>query len=167
MTGELDILKILAENPNISQRKLAEQTGVSLGQINFLLKKCVKKGLIKIEGQTSKSIKYNLTPKGMAEKAALTLQYVRVSYAAVISLTDKIRELADSYEADYKKIYVYGNPGEMMEICKLALANRGSYLTKSTKMIKLKPEAVVFLWEEQDKEIFDNPEDIILVNVLI
>jgi DNA-binding Lrp family transcriptional regulator len=35
MTGELDILKIVAENPNISQRKIAEQTGISLGQVNF------------------------------------------------------------------------------------------------------------------------------------
>ena len=95
MREELDILKIVAENPSISQRKISEQTGISLGQVNFLIKKCVKKGLIKIEGQTSKSIKYNLTPKGLSEKATLTMQYIKVSYAAVIALTDKIRAVVD------------------------------------------------------------------------
>ena len=70
MTDELDILKIVADNPEISQRKIAEKTGISLGQVNFLLKKFAKKGLIKIEGQTTKSLKYNLTPKGLSEKSS-------------------------------------------------------------------------------------------------
>jgi DNA-binding MarR family transcriptional regulator len=168
MTEELDILKILAKNPDVSQRKLAEQTGVSLGQINFLLKKFVKKGLIKIEGQTSKSIKYNLTPKGMLEKAELTLQYVRVSYAAVISFTDKIRTLADAYEAEGKNICVYGNQDEMMEICKLALGNRAVYLTGTRDEFELKSETVVFVWKEQYKKAFANMgSDIIPINVLV
>jgi DNA-binding Lrp family transcriptional regulator len=95
MPDDLDILKIVADNPQISQRRIAESTGISLGQVNFLIKKLVKKGLIKIEGQTPKSIKYNLTPKGMVEKASLTLEYIRISYKAVISLTDTIRKIAD------------------------------------------------------------------------
>ena len=44
----LDILSIVAENPCISQRKIANQIGLSLGQVNFLIKKYAKKGLIKI-----------------------------------------------------------------------------------------------------------------------
>jgi len=52
MINESDILQIVADNPQISQRKIAEKTGVSLGQVNFLIKKCVKKGFIKLEGQS-------------------------------------------------------------------------------------------------------------------
>ena len=153
MTEELDILKIVADNPAISQRKIAEKTGISLGQVNFLIKKCVKKGLIKIEGQTTKSIKYNLTPKGIAEKAMLTLEYVKISYGAVITLTEKIRSLADGYEAEGKKIYVYGSQDEMMEICKLALGDRAIYFTKITEAIALESDFIIFYWEENAQTI--------------
>jgi DNA-binding Lrp family transcriptional regulator len=121
MTEDLDILAIVADNPNISQRKIANQTGLSLGQVNFLIKKYVKKGLIKIEGQTAKSIKYNITPKGLAEKAALTAEYVKISYAAVIKLTDTMREIENKYLSEGKDIYVVGNEDELMQIARLAL----------------------------------------------
>ena len=158
MTEELDILRIVAGNPSISQRMIAMQTGISLGQVNFLIKKCAKKGLIKIEGQTSKSIRYNITPRGIAEKAALTLRYIKVSYGAVIILTDKIRELAKEYELDEKKIYVYGAQDEMMDICKLALGERATYLNKSTDLDEAKSiinfdNAIVLHWEDEPLKI--------------
>lgn len=142
MTEELDILKILAANPNISQRKIAEQTGISLGQVNFLIKKCVKKGLVKIEGQTSKSIKYNLTPKGLAEKAALTMQYIKVSYGAVLTLTDKIKALADQNSREGHRIYICGDNDEMMSIVKLALGNIYVLSDQTTN-------AIIFYWDEE------------------
>ena len=160
MTEELDILRIVAGNPSISQRMIAMQTGISLGQVNFLIKKCAKKGLIKIEGQTSKSIRYNITPRGIAEKAALTLRYIKVSYGAVIILTDKIRELVKEFEQDGKKIYVYGAQDEMMDICKLALGERATYLNKSTELDEAKPNnnfenAVVLHWEDELPKLFE------------
>jgi DNA-binding Lrp family transcriptional regulator len=121
LAAELDILKIVSENPLISQRKISEQTGLSLGQVNFLIKKCVKKGLIKIEGQTAKSIKYNITPKGIAEKAELTAQYIKLSYAAVIKLTQAMKEIEEKYLAAGKAIYVMGEEDELMQIARLAL----------------------------------------------
>lgn len=145
MTAELDILKIVAENPDISQRKIAEKTGTSLGQVNLLIQKCVKKGLIKIEGQTAKSIKYNLTPKGFAEKAALTLQYIKISYDAIISLTEKIKATADQYARAGEKIYICGEGDEMMSIMKLALGSV-SLLEKPVK------NAVIFYWDSEQLE---------------
>ncbi len=121
MNDELDILKLVAENPHISQRKISEQTGISLGQVNFLIKKCVKKGLIKIEGQTAKSIKYNLTPKGITEKAALTLEYIKISYGAVIAITSKVRQIVREQKAKAAKIYLLGIHDEMMELTQTVL----------------------------------------------
>lgn len=143
MSAELDVLKIVAENPHISQRKISEQTGISLGQVNFLIKKCVKKGLIKIEGQTAKSIKYNLTPKGIAEKAALTLQYIKISYDAILSLTDKIKGIAEQYSAADQKIYICGDNDEMMSIVKLALGNI-NLLDNPVN------DAIIFYWNEEN-----------------
>lgn len=161
MTEELDILKIVAENPSISQRKIADKAGISLGQVNFLIKKFVKKGLIKIEGQTSKSIKYNLTPKGIAEKAALTLDYIKISYEAVSSLTDKIESLCKEYWQEDVKIYVYGSNDEMMQIMRLVLngnhipwytwSDEGNLLSEEIK-INHDSKYIVFCWESRMKE---------------
>ncbi len=163
---EHDILQIIAENPEISQRKIAEATGISLGQANFLMKKFLKIGLIKIEGQTSKSIKYNITPRGLSEKTRLTLRYMKISYEAVITLTDKIKELAKHYESEAKKIKVYGPPDEMMEICQLALGDRAIYYKGSSDPIILESHDVLFYWDEQLPELpgFDATK---AVNILL
>lgn len=166
MTENMDILKIIAENPTISQRKIAEQTGISLGQVNFLIKKCVRKGFVKIEGQTPKSIKYNLTPKGFAKKAALTLDYVKVSYGAVIALTHKIRTLAKHYESEGKTIYVYGAEDEMMEICKIALGDKAIYFTVGNKNLDFELTGVLLLWEDLTITVEDF-RDIEAVNILL
>ncbi|MDD4564883.1 MAG: winged helix-turn-helix transcriptional regulator [Eubacteriales bacterium] len=145
MSDELDILKIVAENPEVSQRKISEQMGISLGQVNFLIKKCVKKGLIKIEGQTAKSIKYNLTPKGFTEKAALTLQYIRISYEAILSLTDKVKKITDQYKAGGEQILICGDNDEIMSIIRLALRN----ITLLDNTVK---NAVILYWDEEKME---------------
>lgn len=159
MTEELDILKIVAENPSISQRKIADKTGISLGQVNFLIKKFVKKGLIKIEGQTSKSIKYNLTPKGFAEKASLTLEYIKISYSAVAALSNKIQTLSKEYDNRDAKIYIYGSNDEMMEIVRIVLNdNRIFWLewSNEAKVIVDSSEKnsnyIIFCWETLLKE---------------
>lgn len=157
MAEELDILKIVAENPSISQRKIAEQTNISLGQVNILIKKCVKKGFVKIEGQTTKSIRYNLTPRGFSEKARLTLDYIKISYKAVSSLTDKISTLCKEYEQKGIKIYVYGSNDEMMQIIKLVLESNHIPWSKwtnekITEEENPSEEYVVFYWEVGLKE---------------
>lgn len=137
MAEELDILRIVEDNPTISQRKISQQTGISLGQVNFLIKKCVKKGLIKIEGQTAKSIKYNITPKGIAEKAELTAQYMKLSYAAIIKLTQAMKEIEGKYLAEGKEIYVTGDEDELMQIARLALKPESFIKREGEKVISL------------------------------
>lgn len=162
MSEELDILKIVAENPQISQRKIAQATGISLGQVNFLLKKCAKKGLLKIEGQTPKSIRYNITPKGVAEKASLTLEYIKISYGAVIKLTQKIRELAEEYRKEGYDIYVFGPMDEMMELMKLAIGE-----IKSIDTVDNFNKVILFYWDEESLKHIQNLDKIQHVNVLL
>lgn len=168
---ELDILRIIAENPEISQRKISKQTGISLGQVNFIIKKCVKKGFVKIEGQTSKSISYNLTPKGLAEKANLTLEYIKLSYGAVISLTEKIRTIAEDCNRKGKRIFLYESNDEMMEITKLALnASQISWRLYSenidnAQVIKGDENNVLFCWDTGVKEKLKT-EQMELVNLI-
>ena len=130
MSEELDILKLVADNPAISQRKISEQAGISLGQVNFLIKKCVKKGWIKLEGQTAKSIRYNITPKGLLEKGELTRQYIKASYSAIIKISEKMKAVESEYLQNGKEIFVTGDDDELMAIARLALKPE-SFLEKS------------------------------------
>jgi len=78
---ELGILRQLDKNPSTSQRDLAEEIGVSLGKINFLLNELIKKGLIKIDNFSKNKSKINyiylLTPKGISAKFSLTLKFMK------------------------------------------------------------------------------------------
>ncbi|PIW26405.1 MAG: MarR family transcriptional regulator [Rhodospirillales bacterium CG15_BIG_FIL_POST_REV_8_21_14_020_66_15] len=72
----LDLLDAVAEDETISQRGLAEHLGVALGLTNAVLKRCVKKGLLKISQIPAKRYAYYLTPQGFAEKSRLTAEYL-------------------------------------------------------------------------------------------
>lgn len=75
------VLRLLEENPNLSQRELAERLGVSLGGLNYCLRGLLDKGLVKIHNFQSSQRKlayaYLLTPAGFTEKAALTVRFLR------------------------------------------------------------------------------------------
>ena len=75
------VLRLLQDNPNISQRQLADALGISLGGLNYCLKALLDKGLVKIHNfQSSKrklAYAYLLTPTGIGEKAALTGRFLK------------------------------------------------------------------------------------------
>ena len=75
------VLRLLQDNPNLSQRELASALGISLGGLNYCLQALLGKGLIKVQNfQSSKrklAYAYLLTPSGMAEKAVLTSRFLK------------------------------------------------------------------------------------------
>ena len=68
--NEVLILEEIEKNPNTNQRDLSEKTGLSLGMVNLLLKKFIKKGFVKLERLNSRSFRYILTPEGFKETAS-------------------------------------------------------------------------------------------------
>ena len=75
----LDLLDAVAEDESISQRGLADRMGVALGLTNAVLKRCVKKGLLKIRQVPARRYAYYITPQGFAEKSRLTAEYLSKS----------------------------------------------------------------------------------------
>jgi|TARA_Y100000294_G_C8517273_1_gene321393 EPS-associated MarR family transcriptional regulator len=77
----LNLLRKIRNNPESSQRELAEQLGFSLGKLNYCLKALKSKGLIKIDNfkknQNKLNYIYILTPKGVAEKTKLTFNFIK------------------------------------------------------------------------------------------
>ena len=68
----LELLDAVGKRSDLSQRHLAHHMGVALGLANSYLKRCVRKGLIKITEVPANRYLYYLTPKGFTEKSRLT-----------------------------------------------------------------------------------------------
>ena len=91
------VLRLLAANPQMSQRDLAVALGVSLGKTNYCLKALLGKGFIKMQSFRRSSNKlayaYLLTPVGVTEKAGLTVRFLERKVAEYESLTLEIEVL--------------------------------------------------------------------------
>lgn len=91
------ILKLVSDNPEISQRELAQQLGVSLGRVNYCLKALIEKGLLKASNFRNSKNKlaymYLLTPHGIEEKAAITVRFLQHKVREYESLQSEIEEL--------------------------------------------------------------------------
>lgn len=77
----LGLLESVERDGAQSQRKLASDLGIALGLVNAYLKRCVKKGLLKIGQVPPRRYAYFLTPHGFAEKSRLTVEYLSNSFS--------------------------------------------------------------------------------------
>ena len=77
----LDLLRKLESNPQFTQRELAREMGVSLGKVNYCMKKLTEKGLLKLSNFSRNPNKmgyaYLLTPSGIEEKSRLTFSFLK------------------------------------------------------------------------------------------
>ncbi len=93
----LRVLRLLQANPHMTQRELADELGVSLGKANYCMRELVVKGLIKMRNFSNSrnklSYAYLLTPSGVAAKARLTAEYLRIKVAEYASLEREIEQL--------------------------------------------------------------------------
>ena len=76
-----NVLRKIKNKPNSTQRELAEELGFSLGKLNYCLKALKNKGLVKVKNFRKNPNKLNyiyvLTPRGIAEKTKLTLNFMK------------------------------------------------------------------------------------------
>lgn len=76
------ILKLIEANPQMSQRQIATQLGISLGKANYCLKALIEKGTLKAfnfrNSQNKLAYLYKLTPKGIEEKAIITSRFLKI-----------------------------------------------------------------------------------------
>ena len=91
------MLRLLSENPELSQRDLAAEVGISLGAMHYCLRALVDKGLIKLArfraAQDKRRYAYVLTPRGFSEKAALTRRFLAFKLEEYKALEAEIRAL--------------------------------------------------------------------------
>ena len=95
-TDHFEVLRKIKSKPNSSQRELASELGFSLGKLNYCLKALKTKGLIKIKNFQKNPNKigyvYILTPKGVAQKTKLTLNFMQRKMKEYDELKSEIEE---------------------------------------------------------------------------
>lgn len=93
------VLRLLQETPDMTQRQIAEALGISLGGVNYCLSALAGKGLVKIRNFRNSNNKigyaYLLTPKGLAEKTALTAHFLKRKMDEYETLKAEIEELVE------------------------------------------------------------------------
>ncbi|VWX60810.1 MarR family EPS-associated transcriptional regulator [Sphingorhabdus sp. 109] len=92
------VLRLLAENPEMSQREMAEAVGVSVGSMHYVLNALIEKGLVKLGNFTAAEDKrryaYKLTLNGISEKAAMTRRFLLRKMEEHEALKAEIESLA-------------------------------------------------------------------------
>lgn len=100
---DLRALQVLTEQPQLNQRELASQLGVSLGKVNYCLKALLAKGFLKAQNFKNSKNKlayaYVLTPAGIAARAELTAEFLQIKIKEYERLETQIDDLRKSLAA--------------------------------------------------------------------
>jgi len=119
----LGILNAVHQNERITQRSVAQELGIALGLANAYLKRCAKKGLIKVSQAPANRYAYYLTPQGFAEKSRLTAEYLSDSFRFFRSARSQCTEaLHVASQRGWTRIALYGT-GELAEVASLCEAS--------------------------------------------
>ncbi len=96
---EYRALKILEQQPDLTQRQLAEELGVSLGKTHYLVKSLIDVGWVKLDNFQRSDNKwgyaYLLTPRGIVEKAAITARFLVRKQREHAKLQEEIIQLQE------------------------------------------------------------------------
>jgi len=91
------LMRLLEENPQLSQRDAARELGISLGKLNYCLRALVGKGLLKAtrfkNSRNKSAYMYLLTPRGIEEKASITVEFLRAKLHEFELLRSEIERL--------------------------------------------------------------------------
>jgi DNA-binding MarR family transcriptional regulator len=111
---DLRLLEELEKNPIISQRELSHKFGIALGVTNACLRRMARKGWIRIRDLNRRRIGYYLTPKGLVEKARLTLHLISFRVQHYVELKRIVgKRFLEMQHDGMKRIVFYGVSDEM------------------------------------------------------
>ena len=98
----LQALRLLEKNPELTQRELAAELGISLGKTHYMVKALIDIGWVKLDNFQRSNNKwgyaYLLTPMGLAEKAAITVRFLarkRVEYKRLEQEIESLKSEVD------------------------------------------------------------------------
>lgn len=120
----LNLLNAVEQESRVTQRGLASDLGIALGMANAYLRRCVRKGLIKVRQAPANRYSYYLTPKGFSEKARLTADYMSTSFTFFRRAKDQCAAELDTLIAEGKTRIALAGVSELAEVAALCQFER-------------------------------------------
>jgi len=115
----LGVLDAVHANASVTQRSVAQDVGIALGLANAYLKRCVRKGLIKVQQMPPNRYAYYLTPQGISEKTRLSAEYLSSSFNFFRRAKDQCEQALKVCKArGWKRVGLVGR-SELAEIAAL------------------------------------------------
>src|SRR5665213_2992763 len=121
----LGLLDAVEQDRVHSQRLLASELGIALGLVNAYLKRCVKKGLVKVRGAPARRYAYYLTPQGFAEKSRLTVEYLSYSFGFFRQAKTDCSDLFRQAKAGGVNKVILAGQSDLAEIAALCAIEHG------------------------------------------
>ena len=107
---QLSVLRLLEQNPQLTQRQLSAELGVSLGKTHYIVKSLIDVGLVKLDNFQRSDNKwgyaYLLTPEGIKEKAAITVRFLARKQDEYRLLEREIEILKSEVDAETDRVVV-------------------------------------------------------------
>ena len=116
----LGVLDAVERDRNVTQRAIARELGIALGLANAYLKRCIRKGLVKVGQVPTRRYAYYVTPHGFAEKSRLTATYLAHSLSFFRRARVQCGEIFDAAVARKQHRLVLIGTGDLAEIATLA-----------------------------------------------
>jgi len=121
----LGLLEAVEAGRAQTQRGLAKDLGIALGLVNVYLKRCVKKGLVKVSQAPARRFAYYITPKGFAEKSRLTAEYLSWSLSFFrLAKSSCSQVLGEARTRGWQRIALAG-AGDLADIARLCAPDHG------------------------------------------
>ena len=121
---DLKLLQAVEADSRVTQRGLATRLGIALGLTNVYLRRLARKGYIKFVNVQSNRISYLITPRGIAEKARLTYEFMDYSLHLYREVRQHLRAVLRECAAANRRVAIYGR-GEAAELAYLSLKEYG------------------------------------------
>ncbi len=119
----LGLLNAVHENSDITQRSASHELGIALGLTNAYLKRCIKKGWIKVRQVPANRYAYYLTPKGFSKKTRLTAEYLSSSFGFFRKARRQCSEMLETCaNAGWRHVALAG-AGDLCEVMTLCAAD--------------------------------------------
>jgi DNA-binding MarR family transcriptional regulator len=124
-TVVLELLQDIEQNRFESQRQFASKLDIAVGLANSYIKRCIRKGWIKMSHAPARRYAYYLTPKGFSEKSRLTAQYLGASLKLYRQARQEyLKAFQACHKRGWSKLGLYGT-GDLAEVAALSARESG------------------------------------------
>jgi DNA-binding MarR family transcriptional regulator len=143
---ELSLLESIEQDPDVTQAGLAEQLGVAVGTVNWHIKRLVTKGYVKVQRAQRRKLRYIITPKGIALRARLTVEFVERNFMLYRRTRQHVTDLlADAKSRGYSQVRINADaqgPEDILDVCKLSCLEAGMQVVESEDVPVLRIQGV-------------------------